>query len=479
MEIPLEKIQNYVWEIPKSYKDGMKVPARVFANKDLLEKIKQDKTLEQITNVAFLPGIQKFSIALPDAHQGYGFPIGGVAAIDYEEGVISPGGIGYDINCGVRTLKTNLRKNQVQPKINELVNKLFNNVPTGVGSKAKVKFNKGQLNEILQMGAEYPIEQGYGWDKDLETLEENGSMKGNPEKVSEKAKNRGKSQVGSLGSGNHFLEVQYVEKIFDKEKAKAFGLKENQVTLMIHTGSRGFGHQVCSDYLRTIEKAAKKYNLPLPDKELVSAPINSQEGRDYYEAMQAAANFAWANRQMITHWSRQAFEQIFGKTAEDLDMEILYDVAHNIAKEEEHKIDNKKRRLMLHRKGSTRAFGPGRKEIPKKYRNVGQPVLIPGDMGTASYILSGTKEEKRTFGSTAHGAGRLMSRTAATNKYWGEDVRDQLGKEGIYVRSASMKTVAEEAPGAYKNIDDVIKVTQEAGISTPVARLRPMGVAKG
>lgn len=479
MDMPLERVNDYVWEIPKSYKDGMNVPARVFANEKLLNEIKQDKTLDQITNVAFLPGIQEFSIALPDAHQGYGFPIGGVAAIDYEEGVISPGGIGYDINCGVRVLKTNLNKNEVRSSVSNLIDSLFNNVPSGVGSKARVKFDKGELSEILQMGAEWPVEQGYGWEKDLESLEENGSMNGDPDKISEKAMNRGKSQVGSLGSGNHFLELQYVDKIFDSKAADVYGLEEGQVTLMIHTGSRGFGHQVCSDYLRTIEKAAKKYNLPLPVKELVSAPINSREGQDYYKAMQAAANFAWANRQMITHWARESFSGVFDRPPEDLDMEILYDVAHNIAKEETHKVDGKKKKLMMHRKGSTRSFGAGRKEIPRKYRDIGQPVLIPGDMGTASYILSGLEKGDKTFGSTAHGAGRLMSRTAATNKFWGGDVKDDLGKEGVYVRSASMKTVAEEAPGAYKDIDDVIKVTEKAGISSPVARLKPMGVAKG
>ncbi len=392
---------------------------------------------------------------------------------------ISTNGIGYDINCGVRVLKTNLKKDEVRSSVSKLIDSLFNNVPSGVGSKARVKFDKDELSEILQMGAEWPVEQGYGWEKDLETLEENGSMNGDPDKISEKAMNRGKSQVGSLGSGNHFLELQYVDKIFDSKVADVYGLEEGQVTLMIHTGSRGFGHQVCSDYLRTIEKAAKKYNLPLPVKELVSAPINSREGQDYYKAMQAAANFAWANRQMITHWARESFSGVFDRPPEDLDMEILYDVAHNIAKEETHKVDGKKKKLMMHRKGSTRSFGAGRKEIPRKYRDVGQPVLIPGDMGTASYVLSGLEKGDKTFGSTAHGAGRLMSRTAATNEFWGGDVKDDLGREGIYVRSASMKTVAEEAPGAYKDIDDVIKVTEKAGISSPVARLKPMGVAKG
>ncbi|KXB00212.1 tRNA-splicing ligase [candidate division MSBL1 archaeon SCGC-AAA261G05] len=478
----IKKIDELHWEIPKDQKKGMRVPVRIFADVDLLKELKGDLTLEQATNVAFLQGIYKCSITLPDGHQGYGFPIGGVAATDAEEGVISPGGVGYDINCGVRLLRTNLEKSDVKPKLKNLVETLFRNVPSGVGSKSKVKLSKSQLSELLEQGAKWCVENGYGWEEDTDRLEANGCLRGaDASKVSSKAMSRGMPQVGSLGSGNHFLEVQYVDEIFDPEVAKAFGIThENQVTTMIHTGSRGFGHQVCSDNLRRMEKAAKKYNIELPDRELVNVPLDSPEGQDYFSAMACAANFAWSNRQMITHWTRETFQDLFGQDAEELGMHIIYDVAHNIAKFEEHQIDGGKKKVCVHRKGATRAFPPGRPEVPQRYRDVGQPVLIPGDMGTASYVLVGTEQGMReTFGSTAHGSGRRMSRTAAKKKFWGGDVQKELAGEGIYVKATHGSVIAEEAPGAYKSVDAVAKVSHDAGIAQLVARLVPMGVAKG
>lgn len=479
----IQKIDDVRWEIPKTQKDGMKVPARIYADSELLEKIKQDKTLEQATNVAFLGGIQKYSVTLPDGHQGYGFPIGGVAATDSEEGVVSPGGVGYDINCGVRLVRTELEKSDVNPKIKKLTDSLFKNVPSGVGSKSKEKFSVSELDSILEGGARSIIEKGYGWDEDSERIEENGQLQSaNSESIGSKSKNRGKSQVGSLGSGNHFLEVQYVDKIFNPEIADKFGIShEGQVMAMIHTGSRGFGHQVCSNSLRNVEKAAKKYGIEFPDRELANVPIKSDEGQDYLTRMACAANFAWANRQMITHWTRETFSDVFDQDADDLGMGIIYDVAHNMAKFEEHEVRGSKKELCVHRKGATRAFPPGHKKVPKKYRSVGQPVIIPGSMGTASYVLVGTqKGMDETFGSTAHGSGRLMSRTGAKKKFWGEDVKDDLWEEeGIYVRATHGSVIAEEAPGAYKSVDSVVGVSDKAGIGNLVARLRPMGVAKG
>lgn len=478
----INKINEFCWEIPKEHKEGMRVPARIYANDSLLNELKDDLTLEQATNVAFLKGIYNYSVTLPDGHQGYGFPIGGVAATNTENGVISPGGVGYDINCGVRLLRTDIEKSDIESKSKKLINKLFQNIPSGVGSKSRVKLSKPQLNELLEKGAKWCIENDYGWDEDIDRLEANGCLEeADAGKVSSKAIGRGMPQVGSLGSGNHFLEVQYIDKIFNPEVAEAFGIThEGQVTMMIHTGSRGFGHQVCSDNLRRMEKAAKKYNIDLPDRELVNVPLNSPEGKDYFSAMSCAANFAWSNRQMITHWTRETFQEILDQDAEDLGMHIVYDVAHNIAKFEEHQINEGKKEVCVHRKGATRAFPPNHPEIPQIYRKVGQPVLIPGDMGTASYVLVGTeKGMQETFGSTAHGSGRKMSRTAAKKKYWGGDIQKELANKGIYVKATHGSVIAEEAPGAYKSIDDVVKVSHDAGIAKLVARLRPMGVAKG
>lgn len=423
----------------------------------------------------------KFSIALPDIHFGYGFPIGGVGAFSANTGVISPGGVGFDINCGVRVIRTNLTEEDVRPKIKELIDTLFRNIPSGVGSKGKIRLKSGEIDEVLENGAVWAVENGYGWEEDLKYLEENGKMEdANAEKVSVRAKRRGIPQLGTLGSGNHFLEVQKVEKVFDENAGEVFGLKPGQVTIMVHTGSRGCGHQICSDYLKVMNKAYRKYNINIPDRQLACAPVDTPEAEDYFQAMAAAANYAWANRQMIVHWVRESFEQVFGEEAEDLGMKILYDVAHNIAKREVHKVNGKNIEVYVHRKGATRAFGPGRKEVPKEYRDIGQPVLIPGTMGTASYILHGTEMAmEETFGSTAHGAGRKMSRAGAKRVYRGNRVQRELGSRGIYVKAVSMAVVAEEAPGAYKDVDTVVETTHKAGISKLVAKLTPLGVAKG
>lgn len=480
IEEKLNKVRDCVWELPSSYKKEMKVPGRIFLNDANIKEV-DEGAIEQIANVACLPGIQKFSIGLPDIHFGYGFPIGGVAAFSARNGVISPGGVGFDINCGVRLIKTNLTEEDVKPKIKEIVDALFKNIPSGVGSKGKIRLQEGQIDEVLDNGAKWAVENGYGWESDLEFLEENGKMEAaDSSKVSDKARKRGIPQLGSLGSGNHFLEVQIVDKIFDEDTAKVFGLNEGQIVVLIHTGSRGCGHQICSDYLRIMDKAAKRYEINLPDRQLACAPVDSKEAQDYFGAMAAAANYAWTNRQMIVHWTRESFEQVLRQDAEEMGMEIVYDIAHNIAKKEIHNIRGRDREVYVHRKGATRAFGPGRKEIPKAYRDVGQPVLIPGTMGTASYILAGTDTAmEETFGSSAHGAGRKMSRAGAKREYRGEEVKKLLESRGIVIRASSMPVVAEEAPGAYKDVDEVVKTSQEADISRLVGKMIPLGVSKG
>ncbi|MEM2896726.1 MAG: RtcB family protein [Candidatus Bathyarchaeia archaeon] len=480
--VPLEKIDRFVWEIPKSYKPGMKVPGRVYADESLLEKMKMDLTIEQCANVAHLPGIYKWSITLPDGHEGYGFPIGGVAAIDYEEGVISPGGVGYDINCGVRLLRTNLLEEDVRDKLRALIDSLFTYVPSGLGSKGRIKVTQVELDRVLSEGVNWAIDKGYGWDEDAENCEENGCMElADPQKVSSTAKSRGIPQLGSLGSGNHFLEIEKVDRIFDREVAKLFGIsEEGQILVLIHTGSRGLGHQICSDYLRVMERAMHKYNIRLPDRELACAPGKSREAEDYFAAMSAACNFAWSNRQMITHWTREVFEKVFGRSAEGLEMHLIYDVAHNIAKIEEHQIDGSKSKVYLHRKGATRAFPAERAEVPAKYRPIGQPVLIPGSMGTSSWVLLGRpKAMELSFGSTAHGAGRLLSRAAAKKRFWGSDVKKELEGRGILIKAASIAVVSEEAPGSYKDVDRVAEVSHQLGIATKVCRMTPIAVTKG
>ena len=470
----IKKKSEYIWEIPKTGK--MKVPALVYASKNLIEKIQQDKTLEQAQNVACLPGIQKASYTMPDAHQGYGFPIGGVAAFDLDEGIISPGGVGYDINCGVRLLATALTERDVTEKRRAILNEVFNNVPAGVGKKGITKLSRDVLKELLVNGAKWALNNGYGKKDDLTRTEEYGCMKGaNPEKVSERALQRGMPQLGTLGSGNHFLEIQKVDKIFDKKIANKFGIKEEgQITVMIHCGSRGLGHQVCSDYIREMEQ---KIGIKgLPDRELVNAPVKSKLGEDYLEAMACAINFAFANRQMIAHWTRESFNKIFG----DVKIEQVYDVCHNLAKIEEHTIDNERKSVCVHRKGATRSFGPGRKEIPDVYQDTGQPVLIPGSMGTSSSILVGTKKaEEISFGSTAHGAGRVMSRNEALRRFRGEQIASELQKKGVEVKATSWSGIAEEASQAYKDVDEVVKVSHELGIGNLVARVVPIGVMKG
>lgn len=471
----IKQIDKVRWQIPKSGK--MKVPAIIYASKKLFEAIKKDRTLMQIQNVASLPGICKYAIALPDAHEGYGFPIGGVAALDYEDGGLSPGGIGYDINCGVRILRTNLEKKDITAKHGEILNQLFNAVPSGLGSKSELKLNQNELDEVLNVGAKWAVEHDYGTKEDLEHCEENGSMKEADAKyVSQLAKQRGRTQSGSLGAGNHFLEVQYVDEIYDEKTAKAFGINaKDQIMIMIHCGSRGLGHQVCTDYLREMERSYPELIKGLPDRELVYAPAKSKLAENYFGAMAAAANYAWCNRQMITYNVREAMKKVFKK----FNGELIYDVAHNIAKIEEHKINGKKAKVYMHRKGATRAFPAGMKEVPKAYRDVGQPVIIPGSMGTASYILVGVESGAETFFSTAHGAGRMMSRMAAKRQFWGETIKKELEGKGIFVKAVSWKGVAEEAPGAYKDIDEVVKVSHDAGIGNLVARVRPLLVVKG
>ena len=480
--VSLKKLEDVVWEIPTSYKKGMRVPARVYADEYLLQKMQSDLTLEQAANVAMLPGIYKYSIVLPDGHQGYGFPIGGVAAFDAEEGVLSPGGVGYDINCGVRILRTDLKYEDVKDKLTELAELLFRYIPSGLGSRGRISLSKGELDRVLAEGVEWAVEKGYGWSEDPEFIEERGSMEGaDPSKVSDTAKERGREQLGTLGSGNHFLEIQVVDKIYDPKAAAVMGITEvGQVTVMIHTGSRGLGHQVCSDYLRIMEVAVRRYNMPLPDRELVSVPAKSREAEDYFAAMKAAANFAWTNRQLITHWTREVFSKVLGRSADDLGMHIVYDVAHNIAKLEEHTIDGGRKLVYVHRKGATRAFPPGHSLVPSKYKGIGQPVLIPGSMGTSSYMLVGTnKAMEISFGSAPHGAGRVLSREEAKRRYRGSEIKSSLESRGIVVRAASMAVVAEEAPSAYKDVDRVADVADRAGMAKKVVRLVPISVVKG
>jgi tRNA-splicing ligase RtcB len=474
----INKINDFVWEVPKT--DKMLVPVRIYATKKMLEKIQQDRTLMQATNTAQLKGIVKHSIVLPDAHEGYGFCIGGVAAFDFENGIISPGGVGYDISCGVRLLRTNLSENDLKPRIKELMDLIFRNVPSGVGSEGKIRLTPNQLDEVLTTGAEWAVKNGYGWKEDLECMEDRGKMPSDSSKVSNEAKKRGAPQIGTLGSGNHYLEIQRVDKIFLPEEAKVMGIeKEGQITAMIHCGSRGLGHQVATDYLRVMEQAMRKYNISVPDRELACAPAQSREAQDYFKAACASVNFALANRQMILHWVRESFQKAFNKPAEELGLELVYDVSHNIVKIEEHEVDGKKIKLWVHRKGATRGFPPFHPVLPEIYKKIGQPVIIGGSMGTCSYLLVGTETSKETFYSTAHGAGRVMSRNEAIRTKRGEEVKKELENRGIAIRTGSIKGLAEEADFAYKNVTEVVETCEKAGISKIVCRFKPLGVIKG
>ncbi|MEM0021861.1 MAG: RtcB family protein [Fervidicoccaceae archaeon] len=482
MPVNVRKLNDYEWIIEKGEKPCMKVPAVVFADDFLLSKMREDMTLEQAANVACLNGIVGASYVMPDGHQGYGFPIGGVAGMSVEEGgVISPGGVGYDINCGVRLLRTELELKDIEGKIKDLVDELSVNVPSGLGSEGKIKVSTAQLDEVLDRGVEWAIEKGYGRNEDPEHIEERGSWKvADSEKVSQRAKSRGAPELGSLGSGNHFLEIQVVDKIYDEQIAKQIGITNvGQVTVMIHTGSRGLGHQVASDYLQIMERAMRKYGINPPDRELASIPFNSEEGQSYFKAMAAAANYAWTNRQLITHWVRESFKKVLSTDDEKLGLEIVYDVAHNIAKYEEYTLNGKRRGLVVHRKGATRAFPPGHPEIPSDHRSVGQVVLIPGSMGTASYVLVGSAKGERTWYTAPHGAGRWMSRSKALKNYTADQLIRELNKQGIYVRAASKGVLVEEAPSAYKDVDRVALVADRVGIAKLVARLKPIGVTKG
>ncbi|MBD1944331.1 RtcB family protein [Coleofasciculus sp. FACHB-712] len=480
----LEQISDTVWEIPVSYKEGMRVPARIYGTEKIISEL-DEAVYDQVTNVATLPGITKYAMCMPDGHFGYGFPIGGVAAMDVEKGgVISPGGIGFDINCGMRLMVTNLTYHEVKPYIKKLVDKLYERVPAGVGSSGFVKLSRNDFRKVVEQGAQWCVNNGYGWEEDLELIEENGCIKGaDSAKISDKAIDRGFNQIGTLGSGNHYLEIQVARKqdIFDPELAKTMGITmPDQVVVMFHCGSRGFGHQVATDYLQRFLKVMdSKYGIKILDRELACAPFDSPEGQAYFAAMKCGINMSYANRQVILHRIREVFSEIFERSAEDLGMHMVYDVAHNTAKLESHIVDGKKRSLLVHRKGATRAFAPGMADIPERYKNIGQPVIIGGSMETGSYLLVGVPTGDQTFFSTAHGSGRTMSRTKARKAWKGETLLKDMQKKGIYVRSTSMSGLAEEAGAAYKDIDDVIEAAELAGISKKVVRLTPIGNIKG
>ena len=479
---PLEKVDDYRWRIPKTYKSGMRVGGLVFTSEAMLNELREDQAPEQVANVAFLPGIVGHSLAMPDIHWGYGFPIGGVAAMRLSDGVVSPGGVGFDINCGVRVLRTNLTEKEVSPRIKELVDALYKNVPSGLGSEGKIRLKRGEIDEVLAKGSRWAVEKGYGRNEDLETTEEKGEMAGaDPARVSRKAKERGAPQLGTLGSGNHFLEVAVVDRIEDATLAGGMGIDRlGQVLLMVHCGSRGLGHQTAGDYIGEMVSAMDKYKINVPDRQLACAPVDSEEGRAYLAAMRCAANYAWANRQCIAHWVREAFCEVMGISESRAGLGLIYDVAHNIAKIEEHEVEGKRVKLCVHRKGATRAFPAGHPEVPARYAGIGQPVFIPGDMGRFSYVLVGTEQAmKESFGSTCHGAGRVKSRGAAKREMRGDAVLRELELKGITVRTGSMRGLAEEAPHAYKDVNSVVEVAHNAGISRIVARTRPIGVIKG
>ncbi len=478
----LEKVDEYRWLIPKSYKPGMRVPGLIYADEGMLRHIMDEQALEQVANVAFLPGIVGNSLAMPDIHWGYGFAIGGVAAMRLSDGVVSPGGVGFDINCGVRIMRTNLTRDEVSPRIKELIDALYNSVPSGLGSKGKIKLRSGEMDEVLVKGSRWAVSKGYGRPEDLDTTEERGEMAGaDPARVGGRAKERGIPQLGTLGSGNHFLEVAAVDEIYEPDVAGVMGINQvGQVMLLVHCGSRGLGHQVADDYIKEMVKTMPKYGIEVPDRQLACVPVKSPEGQAYLAAMRCAANYAWANRQCITHWVRETFCRVMDRSETNAGLELIYDVTHNIAKIEEHEVDGKKEKLCVHRKGATRAFPADHPDVPQKYASMGQPILIPGDMGRVSYVLVGTERAmKETFGSTCHGAGRLQSRAAAKKRLSGREVLASLEARGIIVRTGSLSGLAEEASEAYKDVNAVVEVAHGAGISRKVARTKPLAVVKG
>jgi tRNA-splicing ligase RtcB len=475
------KIEEYLYEVPVSYREDMRVPARFYADAELLEGVKNDRSLEQLVNTASLPGAVMFALAMPDIHQGYGFPIGGVLATELPDGVISPGGVGYDINCGVRLLATHMEKDEIKPYLDDLASALYVNCPSGVGKGGSIKLQAGELARILEKGAMWALKRGFATESDLERTEESGCLVGaDAATVSPRAKDRGKGQVGTLGAGNHFIEIDVVDNIADETIAQRIGLWHGQIAVQVHCGSRGLGHQVCTDYVKRFQKSIGKYGFKLPDRELVCAPLSSPEGQDYLSAMKAAANYAFANRQVLAHHIRRSFEQALAGKVGNHNVYQIYDIAHNMAKVETHEVNGRKVKLCVHRKGATRAFGPGSPQLPAVYRDIGQPVLVPGSMGTASWVLAGTPASMtRTFGSTCHGAGRTMSRKKAKKSIQGPLLREQLEGRGIHVRAGSMSGLAEEAPAAYKDVNRVVEVVHRAGIAKKVARLRPLAVIKG
>ena len=477
----IHQIGPYLYEVPRNYREDMRVPARIYADETLLSSVQQDRSIEQLVNTATLPGIVRYALAMPDIHQGYGFSIGGVVATRESDGVISPGGVGYDINCGVRLLSSGMEEDEVKPHISDLATSLYHHIPSGVGVGGFLKVSERELDDVLELGAKWALRKGMARKEDLLHTEEDGTMPGaRADRVSARAKKRGRGQIGTLGAGNHFAEIDVVDEVFDEEIARAFGLYSGQVVLQIHCGSRGLGHQVCTDYVQAFQRAIHKYGIVLPDRQLVCAPIQSPEGQDYIAAMAAAANYAWTNRQVLAHQAREAFEEVLAGRVRGYDLRMVYDIAHNMAKLETHEVDGREMRVCVHRKGATRAFGPGSSVLPPDYAESGQPVLVPGSMGTASYVLAGTEGSMRqTFGSTCHGAGRQMSRKAAKRQVHGGDLKAQLQKQGIEIRAGSLRGLAEEAPVAYKDVSRVVEVVHNAGIARKVARLRPIAVVKG
>ena len=475
------RVDEYTWELSQDYDEDMQSPVRIFANDQVFSQAFGDRSIEQLINVSKLPGIVNYALAMPDMHQGYGFPIGGVAAFDYDRGIVSPGGVGYDINCGVRLLASGLAFERIESHLDDLATQLYNNCPSGVGRDGAVRLSHSEIDQVLEQGAEWVRAQGYATDDDLRCTESGGCLPGaRASAVPDRAKERGRPQLGSLGSGNHFLEIDVIKEVFDAELAEIFGLIVGNVAVQIHCGSRGLGHEVCKQYLKRLQGAPQRYDIPMPDRELVSAPLDSEEGRDYMAAMAGAANYAFANRQVLAHWARRSFEQVLAGHVDDWTLQQVYDVTHNVAKVEEHVVSGKRKRLVVHRKGATRAFPPGHPDIPEVYRESGQPVLVPGSMGSSSYVLAGIEEGmERAFGSSCHGAGRTMSRRAATRKERGESVRSRLSDRGIAIRARGMRGLAEEAPYAYKDVSSVVDSVVGAGLARKVARLEPVAVIKG